>query len=689
MLVIDDLQWAEPALILVIEGILDRMRGVPLALLCVARSELTETHPGWSAGRSNASTMTLEGLDRAETATLISRLLDIDDLPADLRAQIAARSEGNPLFCEEFLRMLIDDGRVIFEEGRWRATADAASVAVPETIVALLAAGIDRLAPAEKRVLQLASIVGERFTAAEVRALAPDVDPSALELLERKGLVLEDREGGGAEALRFKHLLVREVAYGSLSKADRAALHERFGERLEQEAGDRRDEFAEIFAHHAERAFTLSREIGLGAEVVGPRATRASHWALALAERAERRGEIRLVERALAVAECAAAHDPTAAGGGRIELLRIRLLTQAARFPEARAVATTARDTAITAGDKMRAAQIARIVVDIEIAAGELSDLRVAQTQARELAVTVGDARGVLEVDVQDLGWLWSAGRFTDIVAGGPAIVERSLALGAEAQAADLLEKMSAAARLSGDLDRGDQLVRRAREIATRLGLRLLLNRIDGAEATVAWVRGDDVMALEVSERVAAVALDDGDTYRVISIRRRHAEILERLGRYAESLDVGLAALRDSENTGERWHRAEILALIGQNLVRLGRIDEAVPRMVAAEAMIRGKADISAVAQVRAGQSVLAEAQGDVGAAEARLREAVALVDQGEFRPYQIWLRVEHAELLVRQGRPADAAARLAEIERIAPPAFGMLRARREALAAALEKRRA
>jgi len=194
VLVIDDLQWAEPALIQVIDGILDRMRGVPLALLCVARPELGETHPGWSAGRSNASTMTLEGLDVAETATLISRLLDIDDLPSELRAKIAARSEGNPLFCEEFLRMLIDDGRVIFEDGRWRATADAASVTVPETIVALLAAGIDRLGPAEKRTLQLASIVGERFTAAEVQALAPDADPAALDTLERKGLVLEDRD---------------------------------------------------------------------------------------------------------------------------------------------------------------------------------------------------------------------------------------------------------------------------------------------------------------------------------------------------------------------------------------------------------------------------------------------------------------------------------------------------------------
>ena len=218
VIVIDDLQWAEPALVEVIDGILDRMRGVPLALVCVARPELAETHPGWSAGRTNASTMTLEGLDPAETATLISRLLAIDDLPAALRAQIATRSEGNPLFCEEFLRMLIEDGRVVQLGGRWRATPDAATVAVPETIVALLAASIDRLGAEEKRALQLASIIGERFELAQAAALDEDGSTSALEgleLLERKGLILEDREAGGAGAMRFKHLLVREVAYGS------------------------------------------------------------------------------------------------------------------------------------------------------------------------------------------------------------------------------------------------------------------------------------------------------------------------------------------------------------------------------------------------------------------------------------------------------------------------------------------
>ena len=690
VLVIDDLQWAEPALIQVIDGILDRMRGVPLALLCVARPELAETHPGWSAGRSNASTMTLEGLDVAETATLISRLLDIDDLPSDLRAKIAERSEGNPLFCEEFLRMLIDDGRVIFEEGRWRATATAGSVTVPETIVALLAAGIDRLAPGEKRTLQLASIVGERFTAGEVRALAPDADPTALDTLERKGLVLEDREGASTGALKFKHLLVREVAYGSLSKADRAVLHERFGEGLEREVGDRRDEYAEIFAHHAERAFTLSREIGLSAEVVGPRATRASHWALALAERADLRGEIRSVERAVAVAELAAKDDATGGGSSRLELLRIRTLVNGARFPEARAASIAARDAAIGSEDTPRAALIARIVLDIEMWAGNLDDIEPALDLARELSVRARDPRGVLVVDILGLKRHWGAGRFSEIVAAGPAIVERALALGAEVEAAEALENVSGAARIAGQLEASVEAADRAREIADRLGLRLLLGRLDSGQVTAAWLRDEIPEALALSDRMIASTTQDGDVNRLISSLRRRAEILSLDGQHEEALAVGLRAQVESERTGERWNRSEIFTFVGRSLLGLGRTDEAAERIAAAEAILRGQDDIAAVAEVNAARAALAAARGDDVAAEAGYARAIEIADRGEFVPLHVSNRLELAEHLARRGRPAEAAALMAEIDRICPPPpFAYLRSRRRALAAALETQRA
>ena len=176
VIVIDDLQWAEAVIFEIIEGVAERAEDAPLLLLCVARPQLLETHAGWAAGRANAATITLDALSSTETATLISRLLDVDDLPSDLRAKVVARSEGNPLFCEEFLRMLIDEGHVERVGERWRASATVADVRVPESIQALLGARLDSLEEDERRAVQVASIIGERFGAAELSSLASDVD---------------------------------------------------------------------------------------------------------------------------------------------------------------------------------------------------------------------------------------------------------------------------------------------------------------------------------------------------------------------------------------------------------------------------------------------------------------------------------------------------------------------------------
>ena len=208
----------------------------------------------------------------------------------------------------------------------------------------------------EKRALQLASIIGERFDLAEVATLAEDAGSVALDALERKGLILEDREAGGAGAMRFKHLLIREVAYASLAKADRAPLHERFATALAAEAGDRREEFAEILAHHAEQAFTLSAELRLPQDVLVPRAARAGAAALALAERAEQRGDLPLMQRFLSVADRATRVAKDAKLTDRNEFLRIRALLLAGNLKEARPAAIAALAAARATEDVERAA---------------------------------------------------------------------------------------------------------------------------------------------------------------------------------------------------------------------------------------------------------------------------------------------------------------------------------------------
>ncbi|HYR93020.1 MAG TPA: adenylate/guanylate cyclase domain-containing protein, partial [Methylomirabilota bacterium] len=296
VIVIDDLQWAEQAVFDIIAGLAERAEDAPLLLLCVARPTLLETHPDWAAGRANAATITLDALSPEETTTLIARLLDVDDLPADLRARVVQRSEGNPLFCEEFLRMLIDEGRVERVGERWRATASANDVRVPESIQALLGARLDGLGQDERRAIQIASIIGERFGASELAALAEGVDVErAIPALRRSGLVLEDRETREPGRYRFKHLLMRDVAHAALPKAARADLHEAYARQLESAVGDRREEYAEIIAHHIERAFALSAEVRAPAAVLEPRARAALDRALVLGERARRRQDVGLL----------------------------------------------------------------------------------------------------------------------------------------------------------------------------------------------------------------------------------------------------------------------------------------------------------------------------------------------------------------------------------------------------------
>src|SRR5260370_10281402 len=166
-----------------------------------------------------------------------------------MRRQIVERSAGTPLFCEEFIHMLIDERVVVREGSSWKATAPVAEIRVPEGINAVLAARLDLLTEPERTVLQAASVVGQRFGLREIEALTSGADvDSELESLRRKGLVTGG--DGPTEEYGFRHILIRDVAYGSLPKSGRASLHDRFRSVLEQETGDPQ-QIAEILSHHA------------------------------------------------------------------------------------------------------------------------------------------------------------------------------------------------------------------------------------------------------------------------------------------------------------------------------------------------------------------------------------------------------------------------------------------------------
>ncbi len=274
VVVIDDLQWADPAALDVIASMADRSSAVPYLLVCLARPELLEREASWSGARADHVVLALEPLDPADAEALVSRLLELEEIPAGVAASVVERAAGNPLFCEELVRMLVD------AEG-----SGLGDLHVPETIAAIVASRIDGLPATEKTALQRASVIGERFALDDLLALEGELG-AAPEALTRKGFFVADREDPAARSLRFKHLLIRDVAYGSLPKTDRASLHDLVGVRLEAAVSDRQDEFCEVLAYHAGQAYRLSSDLGVLGDTMTLRSERALRWSGLAGDRA-------------------------------------------------------------------------------------------------------------------------------------------------------------------------------------------------------------------------------------------------------------------------------------------------------------------------------------------------------------------------------------------------------------------
>jgi class 3 adenylate cyclase/tetratricopeptide (TPR) repeat protein len=297
VLVFEDIHWAEPALLDLIEHLADWSRDAPLLILCVARPELLDLRSGWGGGKLNATTILLEPLAADEVSQLVDNLLGRAEIPADARSRIMEAAEGNPLFVEEMLGMLIDDGLLRFGDGTWRAVDDLAQIAVPPTIQLLLAARLDRLDAEERAVIERGAVEGKVFHSGAVTILAPESlrpkVPSRLLALARKELIRPDRaEFAGEDAFRFRHLLIRDAAYQAMPKEQRADLHERFTSWLERVAGDRVSEYEEILGYHLEQAYRFRAELGMSDGHTAELGRAAANRLMASAERARERSDV-------------------------------------------------------------------------------------------------------------------------------------------------------------------------------------------------------------------------------------------------------------------------------------------------------------------------------------------------------------------------------------------------------------
>jgi predicted ATPase len=248
----DDLHWAEPAFLDLVEDVAES-RGAPILLVCLARPELLDARPGWGGGRVNASSVLLEPLSDEESGRLIDNLLGPSDLPEIVRDWIVSAAEGNPLFVEEMLASLVDQ-EVLRPQGEGWTTVEMPALAVPPSVQALIAARIDRLPDDQRTVLELASVEGTRFHPEAVAELARGEVDTELAALVRKEL-LRPREG--EQSFAFRHQLVRDAAYDSMPKQLRAELHERLADWLRPREGD------DIADYQLEQAAGLRRDLGM------------------------------------------------------------------------------------------------------------------------------------------------------------------------------------------------------------------------------------------------------------------------------------------------------------------------------------------------------------------------------------------------------------------------------------------
>jgi class 3 adenylate cyclase/tetratricopeptide (TPR) repeat protein len=641
----DDIHWAEPTLLDLIEHVADWSRDAPILLLCLARAELLDRRPAWSGGKLNATSLLLEPLTEDESGVLVGNLLGRAELPGTARLQVVRAAEGNPLFVEQMLSMLIDQGLLRRDDGHWIAAGDLSTVAVPPTIHALLAARLDRLGHEERAVIERASVVGKVFYMGAVAELAPEsMRPQVgghLMTLVRKELIRPDRSDVvGEDAFRFLHMLIRDAAYESMPKEARAELHERFATWLERTAGARATEFEEILGYHLEQAVRYLAELGpvddrgralasIGAAHLGSSGRRAMNrgdlggaagllsratdllpegsperleMLPLLAESLTEIGEWRRADQVLgqAVAESAHANNRAIEWRSRAEQARIQSHITAAASDEANDTALEAIRILEAEGDHYGAARAWFLMGEVRNIRGQQASSLEALLRAGEHARQAGDVR--LEIDMAS--WLSSRMYF------GPTRPEEGIRYAeemldrlaghrlAEASAFRTIGRFRA---FQGKFEEARAMLSRALAIAEDLGLTALVASTQGfAVAPVEMLAGDLPAAERALRTCVELLQSKGELAAASTAVAVLADVLYRMGRLGEALD----ATRRSEEWSApddmasqmKWRSARAKVLASQDhlddAVHLSR--EAVEMAAASDFGWRGDEALSA-----------------------------------------------------------------------------------------------
>ena len=648
----EDIHWAEPTFLDLIDHLADWSRDAPLFVLAPARPELLDARPGWGGGKLNASIILLEALPAEAAARLIDALPGGAELPEALRTRIASAAEGNPLFVEELLAMLIDDGVLQLVDGRWRASGDLEQLAIPPTISALLAARLGRLSAGERHVAERASVVGRIFEPEAVAALSADRADGALGeqlmALVRKELVRPDRsEVTGGDAFKFRHILIRDAAYESLPKRERADLHERFAAWLESASGDRVAEFGEIIGHHLEQAYRYQVELGGSPSVA--LGERAAGWLSAAAGRASER-----FDWAAAAVLFSHAAEVAAAGDGRLGMKEQAAwcLRYAGEFGEAgNAAHALAREAELEGNEAvaLRAGLLAADVVTF-LDAAAIPRLNELVTRTLPRLQELGDARGVaqayfveaflhdaaLRCDQAHSAYRLALLQAIDAGWRQGAMVANSMRVAAHFGATPIADARAEAVELRTQLGTAwDATEAEALDAV----LEILLRGYRDAKPNVLRARhlleevGDGVSLSYHPMGWAMAALATGD-----------APVALSLSAEAER------ALRLADND---YNRRTAAAVLAESLTLLDRLDEAEAHL--AYAREADPSDLLTHVSVQRTAARMALARGDIAEAERSATEASRLLEGAEAPLEQAQVLIVWSEVYTAMGAPDRA----------------------------------
>ncbi len=690
VLVFEDLHWADDGLLDFVDHLAEWVTGVPMLLIGTARPELLDRRPGWGGGKRNATTLSIGALSEDETARLLASLLEQMLLPTEVQAQVLRRAEGNPLYAEEYVRMLQDRGFLVRGASGWQLERSE-ELPLPETVQGMIAARLDALTLGEKGLVQDASVLGKVFWPAALAAVGGHTElDESLHALERKEFIRRDRRSAVAGELQyaFLHLLVRDVAYGQIPRARRVEKHRAAAEWIESLAPTRSEDRAEMLAHHYLEALALADAAGIDpAPLRGP--ARA-----ALAEASERaallnswRAAEELARSALELTDAEDRLQP--------ELqLRIARATAFDGRPDTE-LASTASNRFLALGALERAGECEALLGWMYSWLGEgepaMRHTRQALQLVRDLPTSVAKARAVAQ-----------AARRTAIGADprqGMELAREALAMAEELRhdelASDALNSLGLARSRLGDIhgladlersvelaDRSkatDEIVKSRNNLATQYAL---LGRIDEAEemfeetreaahrlgsgSGVLWatmevvplrvIRGDLAGALIAAEHLLATSGERDQVHNVV--RAMRAWVNAAWGRFDDALAESAAALERAREVADPQHLGPSLLARAFVLIAAGRGADADPlldELLAGDELIepvalgdgallfaeRGRADrYAAVNRPRHGEwekAGLAAASGDF------VRAATVYADMGA-RLFAAWARLLAAE---------------------------------------------